>query len=241
MKNKLIIFTVLTFILLPVTAQKVKDAIYLKNGSIIYGKLIEISEDQYKIRLADGSLLNYNSNEVSKFVKEIPGMQERKEDGPGFGIEAGLLIGSQSTEYSAPFSFNFSGSYTSNVKNIFSVGSGVEFLGVPYMPLFFEYKHLLRESRVTPFMFVRAGALMHIGDDEVGNSPYGQYNRHDFRGGFTGGFGTGVSWAKDEFEPFISFAYRYATTSYKQKDYNSVDSKFENKYNRLEIKFGMRF
>ena len=97
----------MTITSLQLTAQKTKDVLYLKNGSMIYGNLIEISDNQYKIRTSDGSLLIYSSGEVDKFVKESPMFDGRRVNGAGFSMEAGLLIGAQKSEFDAPFSFNF--------------------------------------------------------------------------------------------------------------------------------------
>jgi hypothetical protein len=243
MKNYLttIILLILTF--LPLSAQKKKDALYLKNGSIIYGKLIEITENQYKIQSSDGSLFIYSLSDVDKFVKESPLFTGRKEDGFGIALEAGLLIGAQNTTYEAPFSFNFLGSYTFDTKHIISIGSGVEFMGVPYTPMFMEYKYLLKESKNCPFLFARGGGLLHLGSDET-ESPENEYDRKNYRGGFSCAFGTGISWAKEDIEPYLSFAYRYASTSYDQKTYYNGsyrDYTYQDTYNRLEIKFGFRF
>jgi hypothetical protein len=106
MKKNLILLIMLTTIILPLSAQKTKDALYLKNGSVIYGKLLEISENRYKIQTSDGSLFNYSSDEVDKFLKESPRFEGRKSSGAGFAVETGLLIGSQNSEFDAPFSFN---------------------------------------------------------------------------------------------------------------------------------------
>jgi hypothetical protein len=53
--------------------------------------------------------------------------------------------------------------------------------------------------------------------------------------------GTGISWAKEDMETYLSFAYRYAQTSYKQNNYNDIIYTYKNNYNRLEIKFGFKF
>jgi len=151
MKKHLLIFILLVIIFLPLSAQKKKDALYLKNGSVIYGKLVEITDNLYKIQTSDGSLFIYPLSDVEKLVKEAPLSSARKENGPGFALEAGFLIGAQISEYPAPFSFNVLGSYTLDTRNIFSLGSGVEFLGVSYSPLFLEYKFLLREKRQLHF------------------------------------------------------------------------------------------
>ena len=244
MKKNLLIIILLTIIILPLSAQKKKDALYLKNGSIIYGKLIEITENLYKIQTSDGSLLIYPSSDVEKFLKEAPLFEGRKTSGFGFALEAGFLLGAQHTTYNLPFSFNVLGSYTINTKNLVSLGSGVEFLGVAYSPLFLEYKFLVKDKKTTPFFFLRGGRLLHVGPEDENQIDYNEYDKKDFKGGLSWALGTGISWAKEDIEPYLSFAYRYALTSYVQKTYNNgsyYDYKYEDTFHRLEIKFGFRF
>jgi len=244
MKKQFAISILLIFIILPLSAQRRKDALYLKNGSIIYGKLVEITENQYKIQSGDGSLFIYPLDEVDRFVKESPLFTGRKEDGFGIALEAGLLIGAQISRYPAPFSFNVLGNYTINTRNIISLGSGVEFLGVPFTPLFLEYKYLLKDNRTCPFLFARGGGLFHLGTEETDPFNNNEYDKKNFKGGFSFTAGTGISWAREDVEPYLSFAYRHAATSYVQKTYvNGTyhDYTYQDTYNRLEIKFGFRF
>jgi hypothetical protein len=241
MKKHLILLIILTISTLPLSAQKTKDALYLKNGSVIYGKLLEISENKYRIQTSDGSLFNFQAEEVDKFLKESPRYDGRKTDGAGFVIEAGLLIGSQNSDLSAPFSFNIIVNYTSLTKNIFGIGSGVEFLGSTYSPVFFEYKRLINDRKTAPFVFFRGGALFHTGGDDE-NDPYNQYYYpKNYKGGASLAIGTGISWAKEDLETYLSFSYRYAQTSYKQQNYNDIMYTYKNNYNRLEVKFGFKF
>jgi hypothetical protein len=241
MKKILIISITLIIISLPLSAQKMKDALYLKNGSVVYGKLLEISDNKYRIQTNDGSIFTFASDEVDRFNKEIPKFEGRKTSGPGFVIEAGLLIGSQNSEFDAPFSFNLLVNYTSHSKNIFGLGSGVEFLGSTYSPVFLEYKRLINVKKATPFFFFRGGALFHTGGDEE-SDPYNQYYYpKDYKGGASFAIGTGISWVKEDLETYLSFAYRYAQTSYKQGSYNDVIYTYETNYNRLEMKFGFKF
>lgn len=243
MKKLNILVIMLTIISLPLAAQKKKDALYLRNGSVIYGKLLEISDNHYKIQSSDGSLFIYPISDVEKFVKEVPYVTGRKSEGSGIALEAGLLIGSQVSQYPAPFSFNVMVNYTLNTRNIFSGGSGVEFLGAPYTPLFAEYKYLLKETRVCPFVFARAGAILHLGSDDI-DTYNGEYDKKNFKGGPSITLGTGISWAKEDVEPYMTFAYRHTSTSYVQKTWNNndyYDYTFKDNYNRLEIKFGFKF
>jgi hypothetical protein len=241
MKRNLIVMIMLTIIALPLSAQRTKDALYLKNGSVIYGKLLEISENKYKIQTFDGSLFNFSSEEVEKFLKESPHFDGRKTSGAGFALEAGLLIGLQNSDFSAPFSFNIVVNYTNLTKNIFGIGSGVEFMGSTFSPVFFEYKRLFNDRKTAPFVFFRAGGLIHTGST-TDEDPYNQYNYpRDYKGGASLGIGTGISWAREDMETYLSFGYRYAQTSYKQSNYGDIIYTYKNNYNRLEIKFGFKF
>jgi len=242
MRNYLLISIILIFNIYSLSAQKTQDVLYLKNGSIIYGNLIEIVSDQYKIKTSDGSIFNFSADEVEKFMKEVPSQSNRKNSGGVFALEAGLLIGAQESEYVAPFSFSILGGYTINQKNTISLGSGVEFIGKPYTPLFIEYKRLISDRRITPFVFVRGGALMQIGgDDSETYDIYNQYEPYNYKGGVSVGIGTGISWLKENYETYLTFAYRYAETSYDKKEYNSSNVTYKSYLNRIELKYGFRF
>jgi hypothetical protein len=243
MKKITILAILLIIIGFQLYSQKPKDVLYLKNGSVINGTLIGITDNQYKIRTADQSIFVFPSADVDKYVKEIPGFNGRKKDGMGFALEGGFLIGSQRSSYALPFSFNCIVSYATNTRNIFGIGSGVEFLGEPFNPIFFEYKRLISEGKTTPFIFVRGGGLLHLSKDHENSNPlYPQYNyQKDFHGGASFAIGTGISWAKEGFENYLSFAYRYTRTSYAETGYNHYDVTYEQLYNRLEVKFGFRF
>jgi hypothetical protein len=242
MKRLLSLIIILIFFALPVSAQKSKDVLYLKNGSIIFGKLLEIKDGNYKMQTSDGSMFMYKAEEIDKFSKESPQFDVRKPGGFSFAMEAGLLAGAQHTDYTAPFSFNFLMGVTSKTNNVFSFGSGVEFLGMPYTPLFFEYKRLIYDRKTTPFLFLRGGALVQLGGNDSDTPPVGyNYEPYNYKGGGSFAFGSGISWSRTDYESYLSFAYRYAHTSYQKKEYNMATSTYENSLNRLEIKFGYRF
>lgn len=204
---------------------------------------MEVTDNQYKIKTAEGSIFIYPASEVEKFANEMTHFEGRRKCGFGISLEAGLLIGPQSSDYTAPFSFNILGNITSNTKNIFSVGSGVEYLGQSFTPLFLEYKYLFNDRKTAPYIFVRGGKLFHLGDNHENDiSTYPSYNSeksYSGQGSFT--LGTGISWAQESSETYLSFAYRYAHTSYTLKNYNSNIEKYTNSYNRLEVKFGFKF
>jgi len=242
--KKLFLFTLALIISwTQMSAQKTTDVLYLKNGSKIFGKLIEVNSSQYKIQTSDGSEMIYPVTDVEKFSKETPLFDGRKTEGFTFTIETGLLIGPQSAHYSAPFSFNFLAGFTSKTKNTISFGSGVEFIGRPFTPLYIEYKYLFYDRKTSPFIFFRGGAIVPFGGNETSTSSgfdY-DYSPKNYKGGGSFGFGSGVSWAKEDYDIFFSFAYRYAHTSYEQYDHSRGDVTYKNNLNRLELKIGLKF
>jgi hypothetical protein len=243
MKKTLILLTLLIVISFNLSAQRTKDVLYLKNGSIVYGKLVEIKDGQYKMQTAEGSIFMFKTDEVDRFAKEAPLYDGRKKSGFGFALEAGLLVGSQETEYQSPFSFNILAGVTADTKHVISFGSGVEFIGKPFVPLFLEYKYMVTDRKSAPFFFVRGGGLVQASSDDSNSYDYSyDYNNpFNYKGGGSFTLGSGISWAKDDYETYLSFAYRYAHTSYQQKEYNAGTVTYSNTLNRLEIKFGFRF
>ena len=100
MKRQSIILLVSLFVAsLNVQAQKANETVYLKNGSVIKGTIVEqVPNESLKIRTADGSLFVYQMSEVTKITKEeVPTKQtvigDDKHRGLDFGINAGYLIG----------------------------------------------------------------------------------------------------------------------------------------------------
>lgn len=242
MKKLILTAAIFIIIVSQSTAQKYRDILYLKNGSKVFGTLLEVSESQYKLKVNDSTLFTFNMSEVEKYTKATQNIKGRKQNGLGFSIEAGFLVGAQSNTYDRPFSFNTILNYTADRANIFGLGTGAEYLGKAYTPIFFEFKRLLHDNGVTPFLFVRAGAMAYFGSNDNTTYSYSQYYlRKSYSGGGTFTAGAGISWPGDGFETNLSFAYRYARTSYVQSEYNMQDVTYKNNYNRLEIKLGFRF
>ena len=60
-------------------AQATKDVVYLKNGSVIYGQVVDVRpEKQVKIKTADGNLLVYEMNDVERIEKVEAETKENK-------------------------------------------------------------------------------------------------------------------------------------------------------------------
>ena len=243
MKKQILIIILLIIIVHTLSAQKSIDVIYLKNGNQVFGKLLEISNNQYKIQTEGGSILLIQGTEIEKFVNESAISDTVKKSNRLIALEAGVLAGAQSSKYDAAFSFSIMGSLVQNKLNRLSLGSGVEYLGQVYLPIFLEYKLNISERKTTPFIFIRGGKLFHVnGDFERTDQISPVYNTPmSYKGGFSFTLGTGISWTKEDYESYLTFAYRNAHTSYEETDYTSQIYTYKTVYNRLEIKYGFRF
>lgn len=61
--------------------EKIVDVVYLNNGSIIYGSIIEMTlNESVKIKTADGSIFVYQMDQIQKITKEKSNEQKPKED-----------------------------------------------------------------------------------------------------------------------------------------------------------------
>ena len=71
MKRILVVLFALVLMSAAALAQNYRDVVYLKNGSVIKGTVLEqVTGGNIKIQTADGSIFVYPSSEVVKVVKE---------------------------------------------------------------------------------------------------------------------------------------------------------------------------
>ncbi len=247
MKKQLFFFILLIIFGLQLNGQKTNDVLYLKNGSKIYGKLIEADSSQFKFQTSDGSVMIYTPSEVEKFTKETPLFEGRKSNAVIISLETGVLIGPQNAIYSAPFSFDCQFGYIFSTGTSLSLSSGVLFVGRPFTPLLVEFRQLINNRKVSPYIFTRGGAIIPLGSDYTGENETYYYDSNynipmNYKGGGSFSIGTGISWAYDDYyELNLSFAYRYAHYSYRERDYQYGYVTYKENLNRLEMKLGFRF
>jgi hypothetical protein len=252
MKN----FITLTAILLIVStqsySQKNRDALFLKNGSEIFGKMEQVTGGRVSVRTPDGSLFVFDSTEVDHFVIHDNSAVTRKVQGFGFGAEAGLLVGSQNSRYPAPFSLAVHGTYTFATKYSAEAGTGIEIIGNTYAPLYGGFRVCLNNNRTAPYIFARAGymAVISSGDNVISYYPvwssfypvnYYYTDDRKYKGGPSATAGFGISVAARDVEINMSFAYRYFQTKEIVTTSTETTENFYYNYNRLEIKLGLRF
>lgn len=74
-------------------AQEMSDVVYLKNGSMVKGTIIEqVPNEQLSIKTRDGSVFVYKFSEIEKIVKEEQ-KEEVQLDEYGGNLSYGVAIG----------------------------------------------------------------------------------------------------------------------------------------------------
>lgn len=228
---------------LPLLAQEV-DHIYLKTGSIVRGRILEIApEDHVKIEDMSGNLWVYKMSEVEKISSEPYPAGKPGYKGP-LGFDAGFvnmtsvgfLVGSSQNEQVAPFSLLTVNGYRTSAGLFAGIGTGVEFLSRNYLPLFLDLRYDLLGEDVVPYLIGKGGYSLPLDSEDS------EYDiDYSYSGGPLLGVGVGLKVrTRQHFAWDVSILYRYQETSYKEMyDWNNQEYEYTDVYSRIEIRLGL--
>lgn len=243
----------------PIQAQEdnllLEDVVYLNNGSIIRGTLIELKMNEYvKIEDRAGNTWVFNYTDVSKVVKEPaqpstykqtkpPRSSHKFGSDPGFymGLDLGFNLGSTnngngfSPTYASSVlgTFQVSAGYQFKNKITLGLASGIEGFGVMTLPIMVDSRYYFFKETFTPFVYLQGG-MAHPLDDFA-----------EYETGFGGGLGLGMRRQIGSNTGFtLSAGYRYLRLVSKNEftPWGSVvTSRQLNIFNRVTMRFGIIF
>lgn len=241
LKPGLIIFSVLVLLPASLKAQEV-DHIYLKNGSVIRGNLMEVEPSDYvKIQDLCGNIWNYPMDRVDKITSEPYAITGFKRDTPGFNqgfvsmTSIGFLAGSSDNIQVAPFSLLMVNGWRGGFGLFAGAGIGIEFLSTNYIPLFLDLRYDLTGNEVVPYLVTKGGYSLPLKSD------YTEYEiAYSYSGGplYAAGIGLKIR-TRNHFAWDVEIMYRYQRTSYvEQYEWNNQEYDYSDIYNRIEIRMG---
>jgi len=241
--SKLFILTVLLFLFFTgAFAQKNKfDTVYLKDGSIVRGSIIEYLVDKHvKIETSDNSIWVFQHDRIDKIsFGEIKSIKNNSNIKTGYFnfTDIGVLIGSTNSQYSAPLSIMMVNAYRFKQRISAGIGVGLEFFSTPVIPVFIDARYDFYESNLSPFVYLKAGYSFQTGQD------YYYYETSSSKGGPMLGTGVGIRVSLGEKSQFVaSLGYRYQNLSYTYyEEWSKDDVDIFEKYNRLAIRVGFVF
>ncbi|MCX6237672.1 MAG: hypothetical protein NTY07_08970 [Bacteroidia bacterium] len=248
MRKSAIVLIALLFLINISFAQRDKrDVVYLKNGSVIRGQIINrLPSGQVQIKRGDNSYQVYESSQFDSIGKV------NRIHPTYFNLtEAGILAGNSNNKYASQFSLmNISGW---QFKNHFSLGAGagVEFFSETYLPVVADFRYSFNLHKMNTFFGLQAGYSFAISKpdsaymyyyDELSNSfgpPPGKYVEVKAKGGFLFnpfmGFCTAIS---KNLALTFNIGYRIMRLHY-SKEYPYENFEFYSDNNRFSLKMGL--
>jgi hypothetical protein len=249
MKKSLFIFVLAllasTFLFPPVARgqNNYEDVVYLKNGGIIHGMIIEqVPNVSIKIQTADRNVFVYRIDEIEKITKEpVPASQGRPsgmQDTDTARIKTkGLIVITEMNLDRYDFRYReltLSTGYTVIVGYLFnpnfSMGAGICLEKTPddmYMPLFADLRLYMLKKPITPF--ISAG---------IGYSAYLGHEPQIYSGGLLAYSDLGLKFTfKHRIAFQFSMGFKYMEYAYEAVDYVYPGGYFENFMVRNAFKF----
>ena len=233
MKHLIVTLLVLLF-MFQLTAQHnaKEDVVYLKNESVIRGKILSHDGNRLKLQTGDGSIVVLADSEIVRTEKQAPfGGYHPAASGFAHYTELGPLVAGKTTiegVTTAAFSFQTVNGYRFNQYFFTGAGIGIDLYATQTMlPLFASLRgDLSATGSIIPFYFLDGGYAVNITQNSA--------TSNDFRGGLLYAGGIGVKIPFNRRAGFlISFGYRYQASSYMS---NQVKKDVD--YRRLAVRAG---
>lgn len=164
--------------------EKGQDAVYLKNGSILYGKILEYTEGkEVKIEIIGHNVLVFPVSEVEKTAYKLMGNANNEpQKGITLGSSVSFLGGSSSS-----LGFNFNTSYLFANRMSAGLGTGVEFFSYQVLPVYAEFNYYMLKTGLTPYFYAKGGYSFPL------SKPYNDYWANpEYKGGILASAGMGL-------------------------------------------------
>ncbi len=220
------------------------DFVRLKDGNIYYGSLVQI-DSLHGVRIKNdcGSFL-FRLDEIAEMKTNSGSPLVEKEKGYFNYTAAGLLFGSGENGYLPLPSLTMVNGYQFNSHWMSGLGFGFEYYTYPVLPLYAEVYYIIRPSKVSPYVSLKAGYTFTL--DRINNNAYLSEARN--YGGVAINPAMGVKVSLNEYSSFLcSIGYQYQKLSNEVGYYpyynweTGYHSTLYNHYNRISFKIGFIF
>ena len=227
-------------------SQQVEDVLYLKNGGIIRGTILEINtERKIKVEITGRNVFVFDMDEVERIVREqvpqavsvpapappaytdynVPGqlMDDTTAQEQGYMGTFGPSLYIGGTEFASRVipGFHWVNGYQFKGHYYAGIGIGVEsYINNAFLPLFAEGRYtFFKGERQSPYVFGRGGFLLPPGQDRN----WGWGSRIDHKGGGLLEIGGGLTkyFGRSAGITF-GIGYRYHQINYKRWDWDWV-------------------
>jgi len=253
MRNTL--FSLVLLFCLPAIAQPGKhDVVYLKNGSVVKGKILLFDpEHSVKLKTKDDNVWVFEMNQVDSIARPIKASATSPIKTGYYNLtEMGVLAGNTNNVKSAPFTLMNVNNWQFDNGFAAGIGVGVHFFNETYLPVVADFRYFIRKHGPLPFVNLQTGYSIPVGGDysqtyyaydimvRPGIWPNPNPTEQDVsaRGGFlvnpSIGFQSQIS---ESLALTFSAGYSYLRHRYGKDELYKLDVD----YNRLSLKIGLQF
>lgn len=206
-----------------------KNEVYLKNGSMIKGEIVEIVPNQsIKVETVDGSLFVCNYDEIEKIVRDKNETIERKTVKSSKGNTSHIKKGYRGFVTFEPILGNMYGAgittshgFQFNKKLFLGMGTGFRYAeegSYEHMaiPIYLDFRFDILDYKISPFMTTRVGGCVSVNDGYSGF-----YASYDFGCHFKRfSFSTGIETCRGgEYDGYTTHYYHDGEWNYSYVDY----------------------
>ena len=214
------------------------DVVYLKNGSVIRGEILEIKQDMHiRIRYSDSRDLLIDFSEIDR-VSSDKALEWRNYRSSGYMNRSGLELLSGSGNST----FRFATIHGKHFNSHLSAGLGIGI--TPYndptnlIPFFANFNYRLLKANTSPFIFLKAGYNFSVyNQNDPENLPLDKHT-----GGLLLNPGAGIEFNVSRgFGWYVQAGYNIDQSSYEFDGWWSERVRTDLSYRRISIGMGLTF
>jgi hypothetical protein len=225
--------------------EKQKQIITLNDGSRLSGIIVSDSLDILRVNILGNQILSINKAEVlaiKPFENHVQTLSKTK--GYYIHFTTSALAGKTDLGNAYDMSFHLSNGYQLANGLRLGIGSGIERLGVPVIPLYADINYHPINSRISPYIYLKSGYGFALLEEETYNYYYYE-PISDSKGGFLLNAGAGIAmytWQKAAVTIGVGFRYQRVTI-FRRNDWwgGSSTTEYETTFKRLELQLGFVF
>lgn len=242
---RIIVSVIFIALALPALSQKeAEQTLVLNNGSRISGIIDYDTSGNYLLKLSVPQIISVPGSWVSS-VESMSKKQHRYFQRNGYYLRIGLsmLLGKSEESESNMLSISLSNGYKFRNGLMVGIGSGIEEMTMPLLPVYSELQYHPFNSHVSPYIYLKSGYAFSLQGDEQNDYWYG-YSRES-KGGFLLNAGAGIllqTWDKVGIN--IAMGYRFQQVSVTEDSNwssSSYATEYVTRFNRFELQFGFVF
>ncbi|MCE1197794.1 MAG: hypothetical protein LWW85_02395 [Marinilabiliales bacterium] len=248
---RILFLTVALLISMALSAQKNRDIVYLKNGSILRGTILLVDSGKcIKLKTPDLNQWVFNYDQIDS-IRQKKTVKAKSRSGYFNLTEIGVLTGNINNHSKSPLVIMNVNSW--KLPNGFSAGAGIglEFFNETYLPVVADIRYYLKSAGALPFVAFQGGYAFALGGQYQEQQIYYGYdvltNRfapttisvdQSARGGILLQPSVGIAEKlNDNLSLVLSMGYSYQHHRYGKESTYRMDVD----YNRFSLKIGLQF